>query len=66
MGLNKYPVFPVRVRPEIIEKIRYIGFVNSRSANKEIEQLMIKRIKEYEDEVGEITQKDIDRMFDNL
>lgn len=63
MGLNKFPQFPLRIDPALINKMRYIGYKNSRSTNKEIEQLIIKRIEDWEDENGEITDKDIERLL---
>jgi hypothetical protein len=63
---NKFPQFPLRVNPQLIAKIRYIGAENSRSANKEIEYIISQRIKAYEVENGEITQDDIDRFLNSL
>lgn len=62
-GKNKLPQFPLRVDPKLIEKIRYIGNENSRSATKEIEQLIIKHIKQYEQNYGEITDKDLETLY---
>lgn len=64
-GLPKYPQFPLRINPALIDKMRIIAAENSRSVNKEIEQLIIKYIRAYEEEAGEITQQDIDRFLDN-
>ena len=65
-GRNRYPQFPIRTDPILIEKIRYIGLENSRSAGKEIEQLIIKHIKQYEAEYGEITLDDLARLRDKV
>lgn len=65
-GLPKYPQFPIRVNPIIIRKMRYIANENSRSTAKEIEQLMIKHIKEYELSMGEITEDELDDFFKHL
>ncbi len=63
-GLPKNPQFPLRVDPLLIKKIRFIGKENCRSGGKEIELLIRKRIKEYEDEFGEITEEDLSRLDD--
>ena len=38
-----------------MDKLKYIAKYNGRSANKEIEQLILKHIKAWEKEHGEIT-----------
>ncbi len=48
--------FTFRTTRETIDKIKYIAESNGRSANKEIEQLILKAIKDYEDENGTITE----------
>ncbi|MBQ8885119.1 MAG: Arc family DNA-binding protein [Clostridia bacterium] len=66
MGKYRFPQFPIRINPDYINKIRYIATENSRSANKEIEQLIIRYIKEYESRNGEIETEDIERMLASL
>lgn len=46
--------FTFRTSRETIDKIKYIADSNGRSTNKEIEQLVLKAIKDYETENGEI------------
>lgn len=58
--------FSLRIDENIINKIRYIARENGRSANKEIERLILAKIKEYETEYGEIDQEDIDNFFKSL
>ena len=53
-GKNKYNVFPLRIAPEIVARIKYIAEYNGRSANKEIEQLILRHIENWEDEHGDI------------
>ena len=64
-GVYKYPNSTIRINPELMAKLKYIADGNSRSANKEIEHLIIKRVKEYETDFGEITSKDIAKLYDN-
>lgn len=44
----------VRVKEEAWEKLRIIASINKRSINKEIEYLIVQRIREYEEKDGEI------------
>ena len=46
--------------------MKYIANENGRSTNKEIEQLIIKYIKEYEKSYGEIEKEDIEHLFKSL
>ena len=48
-----YPLTGIRIKPEIMEKFRAIAEFNGRSMNKEIEQLILKHVKEFEDKYGE-------------
>lgn len=45
---KKYPQFPLKIDPDYLDKMKYIANENGRSTNKEIEQLIIRYIKEYE------------------
>lgn len=53
MPSNK-PVIAIRTNTEIKKKIEYIANINNRSASKEIELLIKKHIKRYEDDNGTI------------
>lgn len=53
MIMNKSK-FTVRVEDEILQKFRYVAEYNARSANREIEFLMRKRIAEFEKTHGKI------------
>lgn len=53
MPSNK-PIIAVRTTDEIIQKIKYISDENGRSASKEVEMLIKKHIKRYEEDNGEI------------
>ena len=46
--------YPLRVNPELMEKLKVIATENGRSLNKEIEQLIIRYVREYETDYGEI------------
>lgn len=48
------PRYTLRIPADLLEKIKYIAEENGRSANKEIEQLIKKRIAEYEETNGSI------------
>lgn len=51
---NKLLRYTLRVDRVLFQKFRYIAESEGRSANKEIEQYLKKRITEYEKEFGEI------------
>ena len=63
---KKYPQFPLKIDPDYLDKMKYIANENGRSTNKEIEQLIIKYIKEYEKSYGEIEKEDIEHLFKSL
>ena len=51
---NKFLRYTLRVDRVHFQKFRYIAEVEGRSANKEIEQYLKKRVAEYEKEFGKI------------
>lgn len=51
---SKYPMFGLRVPRELLTKLKYIADYNGRSANKEIEQLIIKHVAQFEQSNGPI------------
>lgn len=51
---SKLPHYALRIPSTIMDKLKYIADYNGRSANKEIEQLIIKHIKEWEKTHGTI------------
>lgn len=59
-GPHKHPQYALRIPELTMDKLKYIAGHNSRSANKEIEQLILAHIAAYEDKFGEIvlTAKD--------
>ena len=51
---SKHPMFGLRIPPELMDKLKYIADYNGRSANKEIEQLVIKHVSNFEKNNGPI------------
>ena len=47
--------FTLRVDPELLEKLGYIAEYEGRTKNRELEQLIKRRIREFEAEHGEIS-----------
>ena len=60
---KKYLQFPLKIDPNYLDKMKYIANENGRSTNKEIEQLIIRYIKEYEKAYGEIEKEDLEHFF---
>ena len=50
--------YTLRVNSRLFQKFRFIAESGGRSANKEIEQYMKKRVQDYEMKHGEIPLKD--------
>lgn len=46
--------FTLRVDPELLEKLGYVAEYEGRTKNRELEQLIKRRIREFEAEHGEI------------
>ena len=51
---SKLPQYGLRIPKEIMDKLKYIANYSGRSANKEIEQLILAHIKGWEREHGPI------------
>lgn len=51
---HKKPQYGLRISPEIMDKLKYIASRSGRSANKEIEQLIIQHIEAWEESHGPI------------
>jgi hypothetical protein cdifQCD-6_20198 len=56
---HKNPHYALRIPTETMNKLKYIAAYNGRSANKEIEQLILAHIKLFEKEHGEISSDDL-------
>lgn len=52
---SKLPHYALRIPKETMDKLKYIAEYNGRSANKEIEQLILRHICEWEEKEGPIT-----------
>lgn len=46
--------FTLRVEPELLEKLGYVAEYEGRTKNRELEQLIKRRLREFEAEHGEI------------
>jgi hypothetical protein len=57
-GNYKNPQYGLRIPRVLLDKIKYIAEANARSANREIELLIRRRITEYEAENGVIIVPD--------
>lgn len=51
---SKLPHYALRIPTETMDKLKYIAERNGRSANKEIEQLILRHIARYESANGPI------------
>jgi hypothetical protein len=51
---HKNPHYALRIPTETMDKLKYIAYRNGRSANKEIEQLILKYIASWEKAHGPI------------
>lgn len=51
---SKLPHYALRIPTEVMDKLKYVASRNGRSANKEIEQLILKHIEAWEKENGTI------------
>ena len=52
---DNLPRYTLRVSQELLDKLAYIAHYEGRTKNKEIEQLIKKRIAEFEEKHGKIT-----------
>lgn len=62
---NNLPNFTLRVSQILLDKLAFVAAYEGRSKNKEIEQLIKKRIAAFEREHGEITKEDLEKMYNN-
>ena len=56
---SKLPVLGVRIEDDLKEKLKYIADYNGRSMNKEIEQLIIRHVRQFEKDNGKIDLKEV-------
>ena len=62
---NNLPNYTLRIPQILLDKLAFVAAYEGRSKNKEIEQLIKKRIAAFEREHGEITKEDLERMYNN-
>lgn len=55
---NDLPRYTLRIPQELLDKIGYVAAYEGRTKNKEIEQLIKKRIAEFEAEHGSIPESE--------
>jgi len=53
-GAHRNPHYALRIPEETMDKLKYIAGHNGRSANKEIEQLILAHIAQYEEQHGKL------------
>lgn len=51
---SKLPHYALRIPSETMDKLKYIAEYNGRSANKEIEQLILAHIAAFQEQHGDI------------
>ena len=57
--------YTLRIQQTLLDKLAFVATYEGRSKNKEIEQLIKKRIAAFEREHGEITKEDLEKMYNN-
>ena len=57
--------YTLRIQQTLLDKLAFVAAYEGRSKNKEIEQLIKKRIAAFEREHGEITKEDLEKMYNN-
>jgi len=62
-GKHKHPQYALRIAEATMDKLKYVAGHNGRSANKEIELLILRHIAEYEAEHGKIELSEEDYEF---
>lgn len=62
---DNLPRFTLRIPQVLLDKLAFVASYEGRTKNKEIEQLIKKRIAAFEREHGEITKEDLEKMFNN-
>jgi hypothetical protein len=58
-GTYKNPHYALRIPVATMDKLKYIASYNGRSANREIEQLVLRHISDFEAEHGLISPADL-------
>ena len=62
---DKLPRYTMRIERELLDKLQYIAKYEGRTANKQLEQLVKRCIREFEKDNGTITEDMIQEMYGN-
>ncbi len=62
---NDLPRYTMRIERPLLDRLQYISKYEGRTANKQLEQLVKKCIREFEAEHGKITDEMLVELFGN-
>lgn len=62
---DNLPRYTMRIERPLLDRLQYISKYEGRTANKQLEQLVKRCIKEFETEHGEITDEMISELYRN-
>lgn len=62
---DNLPRYTMRIERPLLDRLQYISKYEGRTANKQLEQLVKRCVKEFEAEHGEITDEMIAELFGN-
>lgn len=62
---DNLPRYTMRIERPLLDRLQYISKYEGRTANKQLEQLVKKCVKEFEAEHGEITDEMIAELYGN-
>lgn len=62
---DNLPRYTMRIERPLLDRLQYISKYEGRTANKQLEQLVKRCIKEFEAEHGEITDEMIAELYGN-
>lgn len=62
---DNLPRYTMRIERPLLDRLQYISKYEGRTANKQLEQLVKRCVKEFEAEHGEITDEMIAELYEN-
>lgn len=62
---DNLPRYTMRIERPLLDRLQYISKYEGRTANKQLEQLVKRCVKEFESEHGEITDEMIAELYGN-
>ena len=62
---DNLPRYTMRIEKPLLDRLQYISKYEGRTANKQLEQLVKRCVKEFEAEHGEITDEMIAELYGN-